>query len=346
MDLKSIGKSVYFHLMDIAIIQYPLTFLEFNQLSREFPDVLFLSFSRQQASFITDEHWEKTTVLFTDHLSEENLNKASHLRWIHSPLAALNRLPMKGIEERATVLVTNTREENIHQVGEYVIGAILAFAKNLFHYKDANKFPSLVWDCKWRNQMWTLKNRTLLQIGMGKEGEEIARRAAQFGMKVFGVDEVRSYHLYCQKEFTVKDLHSLLPHADVVSIAPMRNRCSLSSFGKEELQLMREDSILSLLGNWQILDVETLSEMAHEEKFRGILLDVNYQTPVPAQSPLWNIKELLLTPEVGPRPKTQDREAFRIFRFNLRQFLHGNFSDMKNLIDPSMTLKEELEDWV
>jgi len=111
--------------------------------------------------------------------------------------------------------------------------------------------------------------------------------------------------------------------------------------GEQELALMKQDSILILLGTSRHINEEALYELALEGKFRGILVDAYYQTAISPQSKLWSTPNLLLTPGVSARPKEPDREAFKLFRYNLRQYMHGNFSDMQNLIDPSLAGKTE-----
>lgn len=328
--------------MNIALLKFSLTPSELKSLSREFPKILFLSFNRQTAHLISKENWQHAEILFSDHVSLEELKDAHLLRWIQTPGSSVRGLCIKEIEKKGTILVTNTEEPNIFQIGEYVIGAVLAFAKNLFEWKEAGKFPLILWDSKWRNQMWTLKDKVFLQIGMGKEGQEIAKRAAFAGMKVYGMDEIRSVHPNCIQNFSLEELHSLLPHVDIVSIAFPQEKALKVKMGHKELQLMKKDSILSIIGSRSIVDETALRDLANGGKFRGIIIDPFYQSPVPIKSPLFGTPRLLLTPEVAPRPKSEVREAYRIFRFNLRQYLHGNFSDMKNLIDPSI-IEEEPE---
>lgn len=329
--------------MNIALLQLQLTLHELTQLSREFPQLLFLSFPPSSLKPISKEHWQKTEVLFGDRLTADDLEAANQLRWIHTPSPNLNRLCLKEIKEQGNILITSTREENVIQIGEFVLAVVLAYAKNLFEWKAASAFPALVWDCKWRNKMWSLKNKIFLQIGMGKKGVEIARRASFAGFQVWGMDETRSFHPHCIKNFGLSELHSVLPAADVVSIAIPRERGLIVRLGKEELNLMKQDSVLTVIGSSQHFDEDALTELCKRGKFRGILLDAIYQTPIPPQSKLWKIPNLLITPEVAPRPKTF-RDAFRIFRFNLRQYLHGNYSDMKNLVDPSVAEMPVLEE--
>jgi phosphoglycerate dehydrogenase-like enzyme len=331
--------------MNIALLQVPLTLSELNQLSKEFPQILFLSFPRHSLQPISKEHWSRSEVFFGEKITAEELAAAHSLRWIHTPTAQINRLCLKEIKEQGNVLISNTREENLFQKGEYVIAAVLAFAKNLFQWKEADHFPAIVWDCKWRSNMWTLQDKIFLQIGMGREGLEIARRAKEAGMEVWGMDEIRTFHPFCSKQLQFEELRDAVAEADVVSICLARERGALFRMGKEELNRMKPDSILSILGSSQEVDEEALADLSASGKFRGIVLDAYYQTPIPPQSPLWKIPRMLITPEVAMRPKKQERSAFHLFRFNLRQYLHGNFADMKNLIDPSLVSQHDGEDW-
>lgn len=93
---------------------------------------------------------------------------------------------------------------------------------------------------------------------------------------------------------------------------------------------MKQGSILIVIGSGGV-DADALAQIAESGKFRGILIDASYQTPLPATSPLWNIRNIIITPEVASRPKSTERQAFRTFLYNLRQYLHGNFQDMRNL---------------
>lgn len=332
--------------MNIAILQVQLNFSELKQLSKEFPQFLFLSFPRFGIQPISKEHWRRAEILYGGKLTPEDLAEAHQLRWIHTPTPNLNLLCLKEIQERGNILITNSREENYFQIAEFVLSVVLAYAKNLFHWKEVDQFPTILWDCKWRNKMWTLKDKVFLQIGMGKMGIEIARRAHLAGMKVWTMDSILSFHPFSNKQFIFNELHEVLPEVDIVSVAAQREKNLDIKLGSEELSLMKEDSIISILGSRQYIDENALYELSSQGKFRGILLDSYFQTTIPMQSKLWHTPNILITPEVAPRPKTANGESFKIFRFNLRQYLHGNFSDMKNLIDPTLAFVPEFEEMV
>ncbi len=331
--------------MNIALLQVMLSLPDINQLIKEFPQFLFLSFPESSFQSITDEHWSMVEVLLSTHLSPVELSLAPQLRWLHCPTQSLKRICLEEIEKQGNILVTNTREENIVQIGEYVLSVVLAFAKNLFRWREANEVPPLLWDSKWRNSMWTLKNKLFLQIGLGKPGTEIARQMSQMGMKVWGVDEDASFHPHCNRTFAFEDLEAVLPYAHVVSICLPRDQGYVKWFGEEQLKQMQEDSILIVIGSSRLVDENALFEIGKNGKFRGIAIDAEYQIPVSPQLPIWTLPNLLITPEVSPRPKGPDDQTLKLFRYNLRQYVHGNYSDMKNLIDPMLAISSGAEAW-
>lgn len=335
------GKDTIVKLMNIALLLTEVSTPELQQLAREFPELLFLSYPRHPIQPVSPEHWIRTEVIYSERLTEEELAQAPQLRYIQSPTSNLNRLCLKEIERRGNILISFTREAQAFTSAEFVISGILAYAKNLFQWREADRFPHLVWDCKWRNKMWTLKDKVLLQIGLGDVGLEIARRASEAGMKVWGMDQSISYKPYCKKQLLLTELHEALPKADVISIALSRDQCSSIKLGTEELSLIKQDSILSILGSPRLIDEEALFQYA--PKFRGILLDAYYQNPIAPRSKLWLIPNIIITPEVAPRPKSPNKESGRVFRYNLRQYLHDNYGDMKNLLDPTVAYAIEFE---
>lgn len=319
--------------MQIVLLQGQLMADEIGQLLNEFPQYLFLPLGEMASRALTFEQWGRVEILYGSRLNREELAKAPQLRWLHCPLPALNRICLDEIEKHSNILITYTQEEGVSQTGEFVMAGILAFAKHLLVWRDADHSPQTLWDSKWRDAIWTLRNRVLLQIGLSKVGTEVARQGHQMGMRVWGMQRERSFHPHCQKVFALSDLHAALPEADVVSICLPRGKHEGHGvmLRKEELQLMKKGSILIIVGNTGLVDADSLAQIAATEKFRGILIDAGYQTPLPAASPLWKIPNIIITPEVAPRPKQTERLAFRTFLYNLRQYLHGNFQDMRNL---------------
>lgn len=319
--------------MHIVLIQSPLSDTEIGSLIQEFPRYLFVAPSEKEYRSLQDAFWEQVEILYGTRLVEKDLERAPRLRWIHCPQSNLNALCLDQIEKRENILLTRSKEENNRQIGEYVIGAVLAFAKNLFGWYDARQNPHTVWDHKLRNTLLTLNRRVFLQIGLDTVGGEIARQASFFGMRVWGVDVKRTFHPHCEKVFPLEELGRILPDADLISVALPREKQALLSLGEGEFRAMKPGVILSVVGEYSMIDEQALvAAAATGEKFRGIILDASYQRPIPPSSKLWTLPNVLITPDVSPRPRISEKEALNLFRHNLRQYQHENFYDMKNMV--------------
>lgn len=326
--------------MNIVLLQSPLSVQEIEQLINEFPHFLFLVFTSNTYKNLSKEDWGKVEVIFGNRLTDYELSLAHQLRWIHSPSDQLNRLCLEAIKAQGNVQITVANEQNLTQIGEFVFGTILAFAKNLFKWRELDRTPVDVWDSQLRDKMWMLNGKRFLQIGMGNVGGELARMAKQFGMGVWGVQARPSFNPFCQKTFGFEALHKLLPEADVVSISLPRSPLFEEWFGEEEFNLMKEDSILAVVGHHKIFSKEALVQMKAQSKLRGLLVDASYQTPVPQGSLLWEIPQAIITPEVGSRPKSKSTQAFQAFRYNMRQYIHGNLSVMRNCLNQTTMMFE------
>lgn len=318
--------------MNIVLLQTKLPLEEIEQLLAEFPQFLFLSFTEMTYQGLSLDNWAQVEIIYGCKVTGEDLAKAHRLHWVHCPEGDLNRLSLKEIQDKGNILVTALREENFRQVGEFVIGAILSFAKNLYSFKEVNKHPPTLWDTKWRDQMLTLQDKVLLQVGMDKTGGEIARRAQQFGMKVWSVQRHCTFHPCCTKNFSYKELKKVLPDADVVVFNLPRTKEFEGWISRDELKAIKEGAIVIFLGSPKMVDLDALAELARAGRYRGVVIDVAYQMPLSQSSPIWNIDNVIVTPDVSQRPKAHTSTGIALFRYNLRQYVHGNFKDMRGIV--------------
>ncbi len=120
--------------------------------------------------------------------------------------------------------------------------------------------------------------------------------------------------------------------ADIVSLAMPRGQTGPSWFDKEKLNLMKNDSVLLVFGEGSVINLNDLAETEKTEKFRGVLLDCHFSPPVSMDCSLWKRPNVIFTNESSIYPITRQHQSFHTFVYNLRQYLHGNFNDMKNLV--------------
>lgn len=312
--------------MPAIFLQTPLPLVEQISLVKEFSQYDFMVACK------TPEEWSRVEVLFGMHLKTEELQMAQRLRWIHSTSADIEGLSLDDIQRKGNILVSMSKGQNVSQIAEFVIGSILAFAKQLFHWPYASHDPGEFWQWPLKETMWSLNKKRLLQVGLGEVGTAVVKMANSLGMKSWGMRRERSFHPYCQKTFSLTHLHSLLPVVDVVVLAlPRRGRREIL-FKKAEFELMKNDSIFIVVGSGDYFDEEALIKAAAKGKFRGIHLDAFSHLHPAQNSPLWNLPNTILTPSVASSPESEEHMAFRLFRQNLRVFSQGKINEMKNLI--------------
>lgn len=302
--------------MPSIFLQSNLETEEKSSLEQEFPHYTFLKTCE------TPSDWSSVEVVYGHSLTEEELELADRLRWIHCTSNDTEGLCVEAIHRRSNILITASKGQNVAQMAEFVIGAILAFAKQFFNALYAT---SDLWETELKQRLWTLQDKILLQVGLGEVGTSIVKLANHFNMKTWGIQKQKTFHPDCQKNFALAHLHSLLPAADVVSLALSKRWCAEPLFTKGEFDLMKQDSILVAVGAVESVDAAALAEVARTKKFRGILLDSN--TPL---SCLRDLPNVIVTPSIATFPEAHEHIAFRIFRRNLRLFVLKKINEMKN----------------
>ncbi len=309
--------------MPAIFLQEPLPLAECESLAQEFPHYDLIT------SVSDSSGWSSVEVLYGGHLTEEELRGAPRLRWIHSPTVDTEGLCIPEIKKLGNVIVTVSKGKNVFQIAEFVMGAILAFAKQFFLWPHVSRDPSEFMDWPLRDTLWTMHGKILLQIGLGEVGTSVVKLAGEMGMKTWGVRRHRSFHPYCSKTYPQSNLHSLLSTADVVVAALPKPGTPEILLGEPEFELMKPDSIFILVGSGDSTDLNALAKVAATGKFRGVLIDA-FTHPPKKKSPLWEIPGVILTPSIARLPESEEHTAFRLFRRNLRFFVPGNVGEMRN----------------
>lgn len=298
----------------------------------EFPQFFFLNLSPKACKSLGEEYWKRVEILLGSEIKNEDYAKAEQLRWIHSASEDLEDLSFSTHQKKETIL-TETDAKNQEDQAHFIMGVILAFAKQLFVWKEVAKFPNLHWDTKWKETVWKMKGKILLVIGAKSLGKELPRIAMQLGMRVFCVDRHKTFQPFCSKVFSMNELHSILPAASVVIANLPQTKENRALFGEKEIRSLKEDSIVVVNGCIKVVDEKALA-FAAKKKLRGVLIEQNPKTPLALESPLWKLPNVLITPNISYSSDLLFERLFKDFRFNLRQYTHGNYSEMKNRLSP------------
>jgi phosphoglycerate dehydrogenase-like enzyme len=284
---------------------------------------------------------------FFGKMSPQLLARAKSLEWVQSPTASLEHYLFAELIEHPCRL-SNMRGLFDDVIADHVLGFILCFARNL-HLYVRNQLrhrwepiggeetrPSYATgpghvsaiDRTHRH----LADCTLGVVGVGRIGAEICRRGAAFGMSLIGVDPVRSRVEELDLDLWPPDrLPDLLAESDFVVIAAPHTPETEKLFRAEQFRQMKSEAFLINIGRGIIVDLADLTAALQAGEIAGAALDVFEIEPLPADHPLWDRENVLLTPHVAAAsPRVAERHLETLLR-NIRNYVGG--TDPETLVD-------------
>jgi phosphoglycerate dehydrogenase-like enzyme len=254
------------------------------------------------------------------------LDAAPLLRWHHAPNAGVNHILTPKYLERDLILSNGAGIHGI-PIAEFVITYLLAYTKQL---------PSLYQlqnEHNWQRGLpiQELFEKTLLIIGAGGIGQEIAVRAKAFGMRIFGSSRHPKSLPNFDKVVGANEWKQLLPEAEFVVIATPLTPETKGMIDVETLLLFRPDSYLINIARGAIVDELALTKALQAGWIAGAALDTVYTEPLPTESPLWKLPNIFITPHCsGNSPRVKER-TLALFLDNLKRYYQGK--PLRNVVD-------------
>jgi len=314
-----------------ALWNVPAWFRE--RLTREFPRVETLF--RDSYDGIEAE-LRKTEILFTISLRPEQFAAAEHLRWIHAPTAAVHQFLFPELLA-SDVVLTNSREVHGSVVAEHVIALIFALAKKIPHAVRFQEQHTWGQEAIWNegSHPRELAGATLGLVGVGSIGERVAEVASALGMHIVAVRE----HVDKDKPHGVEvvlpaeEIEEMLGQSDFVVLAAPLVDSTRSLINQARLAAMKRDAYLINVGRGPQVDEHALAEALRERRIAGAALDVFEHEPLPADSPLWSLDNLLITPHTAGLTEKLWHRHYELFSDNLRRYLSKQ--PLRFLVDKS-----------
>lgn len=271
---------------------------------------------------------------------------APRLRWVQLHSAGIDHILEHPLYAQTEIMFTTTSGIHAIQMAEYVFAMILALA---------HRVPRMVEDqsaIHWPEDRWgryvpvELFGSSIGIVGYGSIGRQIARLADAFGMRVLATKRnTRSLH---HEGFSIPDtgdpeaeiperiyppeaLHSFLAECDYVVITTPLTSQTHHLIDESALGAMKHNAILVNVSRGDVVDESALVKAIEGNKIGGAALDVYSQEPLPPESPLWKLPNVLLSPHVSGFSDHYDRRAVEVFAENLRRFL--NEEPLLNLVE-------------
>lgn len=258
-------------------------------------------------------------------LRPEQITAAKKLRWIHSPAAAVHQLMFPELIHSEIVL-TNAREVHGPVVAEQVIAMIFALAKKIpgsVHLQQKHVWgQQLLWDEIPRVR--EVAGATLGLVGLGSIGRPVVRSAKALGMRVVAVREhPEKGSDGADVIFGPAEINKLFGQADYVVLAAPVTSSTKAIANAERLGLMKPGACLINVGRGPLVDEAALAVALREKKIGGAALDVFPKEPLAADSPLWDLPNLLITPHTAALTDKLWERHYALFSENLRRYLAG-----------------------
>ncbi len=268
----------------------------------------------------------EVNILIAGKFDKEILEKAQKLQWVHALAAGVERLLFREFVE-SDIILTNSSGVHPIPISEHVLGMMLMLSRGL-HESAINQLRK-----KWeRPQPTELYGKTLGIVGFGSIGERIGCLGKSFGMHVIGLKRNVAYRTKHADELLPPDnLDHLLNRSDFVVIAVPLTKETHHLITERELKLMKETAYLINISRGKIICEKDLVKALKSREIAGAGLDVFEEEPLPAESPLWELSNIIVTPHnAGSTPEYFNR-AVDIFCDNLKRFLHGE--PLTNVVD-------------
>ena len=251
----------------------------------------------------------------------KDLTEAVRLKWFQTMWAGTDEYEGEGILPDGVVL-TSSSGSNSQSVAEHMLACLLALCRRLPTYRDSQLRH--VWQDE--GKMKTISGGMVLVAGAGHLGSAFASRCRALGARTVGLKRsVRGPVEGFDEVYSMDQLDELLPQADVVVLVLPHSPQTAGLMDGRRLRLMKEDAILISAGRGTVLDQDALVQVMGEGKLWGAALDVTVPEPLPADSPLWDIPNLILTPHVagGMRLEITRKNCIQMAQDNLRRYLAG-----------------------
>ena len=250
---------------------------------------------------------------------------ARRLRWCHFVGAGFDKLVRGNPAFVASdVVLTNAPGTHAMAMADHVMGMILMFAHRLVDMLDDQRAHR--WDVdKYRAQMRELEGTTMGLLALGSIGRAVAVRAQAFGIRVYGVDlKPMKPPEGVTEVWTLEGLERLLRISDwFVVTAPLTDGTE-GLLNRERIGQLKQGSHLIVISRGGIVDETAVVEGLRSGSIAGAGFDAVETEPLPDESPLWDIPNVLISPHVsGDSPQTWERR-YRIFKDNLARYLKGD----------------------
>lgn len=256
--------------------------------------------------------------IFIGILTEEYFRKMPKLEWLQLLSAGANSASWLP----GHVLLSNAYGAYAVAISEYMAAYTMAVLQLAPDYLEQQKRH--VWEKIAESRL--ISDCKVLSVGMGSIGSAYLEKMHSFGAECYGVRRtVHDKPDYLAGLYTPDTMDEILGECDVVALSLPHTPQTAGLFNEERMRKMKRGSVLLNVGRGTAIVTDDLLKLTEENMFRGVVLDVTDPEPLPADHPLWNAKNVYITPHVAGRYNSVNnfKRVYAVVRKNLIRYAEG-----------------------
>jgi phosphoglycerate dehydrogenase-like enzyme len=307
---------------------------EFEQALIEAAGNVALVFDRSGSFIVSPELLQGTDAVIGICTPPLLQQADARLLWIHNYSVGMEHCTGFSDTQRQHLVLSNNKRLSGPAIAEHAIAMLLALTHKLPAYQQAQR------EGKWQRELsdsvsfGELKGKTLLVVGLGGIGTEIAWRAHGLGMRVIATrSSSREGPDFVEYVGLPNELHALAGKADVVVNALPLTPSTTGVFDKAFFTALKPGAIFLSVGRGKSTVTGDLIAALESGKLFGAGLDVTEPEPLPKDSPLWDLPNVIITPHVSAAGADSPQRTMIIAVENLRRYVAGE--PLLNVVDMS-----------
>lgn len=263
--------------------------------------------------------------VYMGHVNRDVFLAAKRLKWIQSPSTGVNYYLAVPELRDGDVILTGARGTHAACVAESAMGMILAFTRGI--RQSIQLQPRRQWAMREiRARLIELTDLTMGIVAFGSIGRALAKRAKAFDMRIVVVDKFPGAKPdFVDEMWGLDRLNDLMAESDIVVVAAPWTPEAQGMIGAGQIALMKPSAMLVGISRGGIIDQKALAQALREKKIACAALDVFEPEPLPADSELWDLENLLITSHIAGGTQYEGKYLLEIFTENLGKYLRGEF---------------------
>jgi len=259
--------------------------------------------------------------------------RATSLRWLQQWGAGADWLLRTPEAVQHEFVLTSASGVHAIPISEQIIGYLLAFARGL--HRSICAQVKHQWHRETKQSLFELANKTMVLVGVGAIGARTAEIAVALGMRVLGVRREPQTELpNIEAMYGPNQLLEILPLADFVVLTIPLTEETKGMIGERELRAMKSTAYIVNIGRGATIDQDALIQALQDGWIAGAGLDVFTPEPLPQDSPLWEMENVIITGHYAGMTPEYDNRALEILLENLSRYRAGQ--ELINVVDKKL----------